>query len=721
MRVEELNFPENVVSILKEEATELNPPQLAAVKSGLLEGRDIVVASPTASGKTLIAEMAFVKNFLDGGKTVYMVPLKALASEKYDEFRKKYERIGMKIALSIGDLDSNDAWLQGYDLIIVSNEKMDSLLRHGVEWVNRITLMIIDEIHLLNDVSRGPTLEVVITRLRATAKTQVIALSATISNAEEIAAWLDARLVKSDYRPIELKKGVYYSGAVDFESEKMEIRNSMEGVLALCRHVLDKGNQALIFVSARRSSEAEAEKIAKKLAVSNADLHKISKDIENALHYPTKQCKRLAGVVKNGTAFHHAGLVAKQRKLIEDNFRSGKIKFLVATPTLAYGVNLPAHTVIVRDVRRYSGYGMDYIPVLEVQQFFGRAGRPRYHDNEGHAILIAKSEHESDELKERYIRAETEPIYSKLSVEPVLRMHVLALIATGFNSRNALEGFFSKTFFAHQYSDIGEVMLKVEKILRELESFGFIKIEKHGFISGEFVPAFALAEDAGLYATPLGKRVSKLYVDPASACHLIQNFGRQSSLEYLLAVNHCTEMWPLLSVREKEVEELEDVAEKSGIAAPDAWDIDYERFLREMKTSLMFVDWANESGEDKLLDSYGIAPGELYTKTRNAEWLLYAARELALILGKRDVANAANKLRIRLKHGIKEELIRLVKLRGIGRARARMLFNGGIKSPKDVKNNAAAVERILGKKIAESISREISDSGEYENYSETRK
>src|SRR3989344_8769053 len=194
MHLENLDIPENIIEILKKSGIEkLNEPQQMAVKKGLLQNKNLVVASPTASGKTLIAEMAFLNNFMKGGKSVYIVPLKALATEKYHEFKEKYEKLGMKIAIAIGDLDSNDQWLKGYDLIIVSNEKMDSLLRHNVDWAKSISLMVIDEIHLLNDASRGPTLEIVITRLRQECSAQIIALSATISNAEEIAKWLSAK------------------------------------------------------------------------------------------------------------------------------------------------------------------------------------------------------------------------------------------------------------------------------------------------------------------------------------------------------------------------------------------------------------------------------------------------------------------------------------------------------------------------------------------------
>src|SRR3989344_9217770 len=210
MLVEKLGMPEKITALLKTDGiTELNPPQVLAVKKGLLEGKNLVVASPTASGKTLIAEMAILSNFLDGKKSVYLVPLRALASEKYSDF-SKYKKIGMRVAVATGDMDETDGWLGSYDLIILSNEKMDSLLRHAAPWTKDISLIISDEIHLIDDPSRGPTLEVVLTQLAGITKSQIIALSATIENSKEIAEWLDAQLVESDYRPVKLEKGVMY-------------------------------------------------------------------------------------------------------------------------------------------------------------------------------------------------------------------------------------------------------------------------------------------------------------------------------------------------------------------------------------------------------------------------------------------------------------------------------------------------------------------------------
>ena len=213
------SIPEALYGILeKEKISNLRPAQVKAIEKGLLDGKNLLVCTPTASGKTLIAEIAALKSIIENkGKAIYIVPLKALASEKYKDFKQKYGHIA-KIALSIGDIDSSDSYLVEYDLIITTSEKLDSLIRHHAPWLSLISTIIIDEIHLINDVGRGPTLEILITILKQLLKNaQIIGLSATIGNPEELAAWLKAELVIDDWRPVKLHKGVYLNGEIEFE------------------------------------------------------------------------------------------------------------------------------------------------------------------------------------------------------------------------------------------------------------------------------------------------------------------------------------------------------------------------------------------------------------------------------------------------------------------------------------------------------------------------
>jgi len=211
-------LPEEIYEVLKnQKIDELRPAQKKALEAGLLEGKNLLVCTPTSSGKTLIAEFAMLDAILKGrGKALYIVPMKALASEKFRDFKSRYGGL-IRVALSIGDTDSSDNYLIEYDIIICTAEKLDSLIRHSAPWIKFISVVIIDEIHMINDPGRGPTLEILITLLREILKNvQIIALSATIGNPQELASWLKAELVIDNWRPVKLYKGIYYNGEITF-------------------------------------------------------------------------------------------------------------------------------------------------------------------------------------------------------------------------------------------------------------------------------------------------------------------------------------------------------------------------------------------------------------------------------------------------------------------------------------------------------------------------
>ncbi|MCK4497280.1 MAG: DEAD/DEAH box helicase [Candidatus Aenigmarchaeota archaeon] len=704
---------------------ELNPVQTKAVNAGLLEKNNMVIAAPTASGKTLVAEIAALETIKENKKVVYIVPLRALATEKYQEFKEKYEPLGIRIAISIGDLDSSDPWLANYDLIIVTSEKLDSLLRHGINWVESIGLVVADEIHLLNDPGRGPTLEVVLTRLRQFADPKILALSATINNYKELSEWLEAKSVKSDYRPVKLYRGICFDNRIDFIPKKSLKLNPEEANLKeLIEHVLAKKKQALVFISTRRGAESAAEKIAKTVKgkltpEEKKKLNKVSEKILGVLGHPTVQCHRVSGCVRDGVAFHHAGLTNKQRNLIEDAFKSGLIKAITATPTLAAGINLPAWRVIVKDLKRFdSGRGMDYIPVLEIQQMMGRAGRPKY-DSEGEAILLTNNKKDAGYAWDNYIRGEPENIYSKLGMEPVLRTHVLSLIASGVTpTKEELFNFFSKTFYAHQYKDMGNIKKILDKIISMLEEFRFIttgrKKEEGPFKSGT---SLLEEEKAELKPTRIGKRISELYIDPLTANHLIGGLGIAkergvNDFACLHMISNTLEMMPLPNIRKSDMEGLNEIVvkeEKNLIQKPpNPWDIEYDDFLRSLKNAWLLMVWCDEAGEDKILDRFSVTPGELRVRLNNADWLLYATQELGLLLGYMEILKDIRKTRLRVKYGVRKELLPLVRLKGIGRVKARLLYNSGLRSLDSLRKiPLASLERIIGPKTARQVKNQL--------------
>lgn len=514
MRVEELSIPDSVKAVLAKTGYDtLYPPQEDAITAGVLDGKNVVLASPTASGKTLVAELVILKSILEnGGKALYLTPLRALASEKYEDFQKytvveKSPGRRVRVAVTSGDYDSSDIYLANFDIIISTNEKADSLLRHRTPWIEDVSVVVADEIHLMTEADRGPTLEVVLTRLlKVNPRIQVLALSATIKNAAEIGKWLNANPITTEWRPVPLREGVYYDGQVQFKdgSSRFILRTDPNPIFNTAIDVIREGGQVLIFAETRRSAVEMGRKAAALLRrqlpkPDRRGLENIAQRILSSGER-TRLSETLAEQVLNGVAFHHAGLAGGQRRIIEDAFKAGRLKILSATPTLAAGVNLPARTVIISSYERYEpGYGRYPISVLEYKQFCGRAGRPKY-DKFGEAILIAKTEDEQDYLMKNYVTAEPERIWSKLGAEKVLRPHVLATIATRFaTSEDGLIRFFAKTFYAFQY-DPKMIRSKLGDIL--------------SFLNKEQMVEF---EGDELRATKFGRRVSELYIDPVSA------------------------------------------------------------------------------------------------------------------------------------------------------------------------------------------------------------
>jgi replicative superfamily II helicase/intein/homing endonuclease len=1206
VKVENLDLPSKIKEdYIDSGITELNPPQEKAVDAGLLENQDMIVAAPTASGKTFIAELAMVEQVIKQNKTaVYIVPLKALASEKYEDFKERYSNQEVKI--SVGDMDDEGEYLDTADIVVTTSEKLDSMLRHNPSWIHNIGLVVIDEIHLLTSQNRGPTLEVTITRLRELLEFQLLGLSATISNSDELAKWLNAELVESDYRPVELEEAVYEGNELEFydkDGGEKEVSDSSDEKIGaekngdsdinsafqtgtemaeeddeeryepvrtqdipdkhnskvqnILADTLEQDKQGIVFCSSRKGAEKSSDRVAK---VTEEDLTREEKSkldeyaeiIENVLGSPTEQCKRLAENVRKGSAFHHAGLVNRQRQVVEEAFREGYIKSVCATPTLAAGVNLPAFRVIIRDLKRYTGNGMEFIPVLEYEQmclpydqkivlsdgerrkigdiveeeqeleilssndgeiesknitdffcreaefleiktetgsvevtenhpvktdedwkdageleegdnlkllpdtvnsrnpfFFelmpeeayvkdaggiiekfkkefeltdaevaeklgiskstiyhykknrkacplegvlqaceeleirkseiadtislvkssygntidipekitenfmwllgiiltdgnlnrtedgrtgsthtairvfntneeiiekaksafralglecyeeereegkyrlevgntllaqvmnevfdipygaksqdtkipeiifslngnlqasfieglfdgdgsyyenqeeykrrihfssssekftedlqellaahgvksridskfvekvdfgdeeyevnktsyslkirnkdsvniladlinpvkaiiereeyssyhnsnnhrkkakehtevleiqekgkekvynievednhnyitsnrtllhncGRAGRPKY-DDKGEAISIAKNPGMTSEIVDRYIAGEPERIQSKLAVEPVLRMHTLALIASNFcNTHKELQDFYKKTFYAHQYSDIGSVEQKISKVVDQLREYEFLKEEK-------------------FEATPLGRRVSELYIDPDSANLILESLEKAEEkstkpISYLFMMCHTSELQPRLNVNAKEESDyakaLDDAEEYILEQVPNEWDVEYEMFLEVMKTAMMLNAWIDESDEQEIVDRFNTAPGGIRAKVSNADWLLYASKELANM--KELETGEIEKLRVRLKHGIKEELLSLVQYDQIGRVRARKLHDYGIRDAENIREtDFEKLKKLIGEKTARKLKKQV--------------
>ena len=715
MNPQELDIPQEIKDkLLKRGIDSLYPPQEDAIRTGVLEGKNLVLASPTASGKTLIAELCALRHVLElGGKVLYLTPLRALTWEKYEEFQAytdltKPDGKKIRVGVSSGDMDNSSPWLQAYDIVICTNEKCDSLLRHRSPWMTGISLVIADEVHLIGS-DRGPTLEVSLARLRQMSPDiQVLALSATISNTDEIAEWLKAESVTTDWRPVELREGVALGNHIVFRDGQVQgiEQYHKQDPINLALNSLDDGGQALIFVESRRRAQSTARGTGNALKNrlsrrEQTELHRIASEISSHGE-KTRLTDDLADIISNGAAFHHAGLNRQHRQIIETGFKEGFIKILCATPTLAAGVNLPARTVVIGNYRRFMpGYGMQPIKVMEYKQMSGRAGRPQY-DKEGVALLIAGSEDEQDYLMEDYILSKPERIDSRLAQESALRGHTLAAIAADYaHSEPSLLDFFGSTFYGYNYPTAG-IKLILGGILRYLNREGMIQYE------GDH-----------LVATDFGRRVSELYIDPLTAVVLRDGLKHGAmditDFTWLHLICHTPDMRPILRPRRKDFELVENYLEEHrdeiAFRVSQGVDyIDYEDALGEVKTAMVLDAWINEVTENDLLERYNVQPGDRYSAVTNGEWLLYSAHELAKTLGLPEPRRHLIELRNRVKHGVSKKLLQLVGLKGIGRVRAQVLYNSGYTTQAKLKRaNLTQLSNLpsIGAKLAKTIKEQV--------------
>ncbi len=731
----------------------LYPIQEQAISNGLLRGENLLITSPTASGKTLIAIMAALKKMEKKEKVIYMTPLRSLATEKYHDFlelnsinftnnnnnknlatvtknidfEKKYVAKKKKgdrkksfiVKLAMGNYDSPSNDLLNADIVILTNEKLDALIRNDSELLSNVGLFVIDEIHLMGDKDRGPTLEMMITKIkRFYQEAQILALSATVSNSKDIAEWLNCKLIENNWRPTELLEGVYDNGIVRMNNNtKIKINtyyNFQSIPVSVAIDSLESGGQTIIFAETRKRAASLAAKSVQgvfrlldkdqkeKAKKSALQLSKISDD--------TDITKNLIEMVSKGVGFHHAGLSQPIREIIEDSFKQGVIKLLVATPTLAAGVNLPARRVVLSSILRYDYDIGTNIPIsiLDYKQFCGRAGRPKY-DTFGEAIIIPESGMNSEELYDHYILGIPEPVNSKLFNEKALRFHILSTISTipGMK-KSELYDLFLNTLFAQNYRK-STIVFKIDVALESLEKWDLIKSKNERYI-----------------ATDFGKKTSILYIDPLTAIEFkneldtlneintneslkaitqhTQNEYNNLIIKFLHVISECSDFYPKLTLRKKDMDYFYNFVNKY---MEEEEDLLFD--LNEYNCSRSFLglyEWINESSERNLSDRLGIEPGDMHRIVESADWLLYTLNEFAKLFNRYDILETLSDLRIRTKYGVKQELLPLIKLEGVGRIRARALYNAGFVDIKLLKSTSESTISSISK-IGPSIAKKI--------------
>ena len=734
MKIEKLDLEPKVIDFLKSEGyEELFEPQEQSVKAGLFdEKKNFLITIPTASGKTLIAMLAILSHLSKHKtKVVYLTPLRALTSEKFEEF-KKLEKLNLgrkiKVALSTGDSKEKKEKLENADVIFLTNESMDANMAFQKDWIYDIGLVVSDEIHLIGDNTRGPTLEIILTRFKSgfigKNPPKIIGLSATISNSNELADWLNCELVESTFRRVPLSEAVYSRHIItnqdreetegNFAKNRQESRHP-KAWIGLGLDTVAEKHQCLIFAMTRKNAVAWAKEagldVVKELKPNQKkELEKISKKILPKEDYDnTKLTSELAKTVKNGTAFHHAGLDQRCRTIIENAFKNRHIKLLTATPTLAAGVNLPARRVVIPSVMRYTNNGLEKISILEYKQMCGRAGRPQY-DDIGESIIIAKGY--PDEILEHYVDGEPEPLESKtLDEDSSLRINLLGFIYTAskFNptSYEKIIKFFSQTFAAYQLSDDSVLEKKVTKQLEKLKEYGMI------------------TDENGFEPTKFGIRIFYLRIDPETAFDMtgyIEDYlrGTKHTFGILYMITNLHEFYSQYPIPDKYQGDMDDLID------PNEKLYRNQEFLREycFKSLLILYKWIDAMTYQDMSDHFDAEPGDIFYIKENAKDLVYIFTEIIkfwrdyakenkqkkIVSEYQSLIDESDLLKLQIQHGVPEKYLELVKIKQIGRVRAQILYKNGFKNRLDLEK--AKIEKLakidkIGLTIANNIKAEL--------------
>ncbi|WP_459193752.1 DEAD/DEAH box helicase [Halosimplex sp. J119] len=669
-----------------------NAMQCEVLPALLDSTENVVVSAPTASGKTALAEVAICEAIEADGTALFLAPLRALTNEKESEW-ERFEEMGYSVYVVTGERDLNPRRAERADILVMTPEKADSATRKHdsprYSFITDVDCCVIDEVHLLDSEKRGSVLEVTVSRLRRLCDPRVVALSATMPNVDDVAGWLDAPADNTfefgdKYRPVPLHADVrtYTHGDNAFADKYRRLYRALDIAEP---HIRDEG-QALVFVSSRQDTVQAAKKARDEIverdipmgARGDYDFHTDASELSN---------DTLRQSVLDGVGFHHAGLSKEDKNLVEQWFKEGKLQLLFSTSTLAWGVNLPARCVVIRDTKLHDPLEgeVDMSP-LDVLQMLGRAGRPGY-DDKGYAWVVCDS---SDADKYRTLLRDGKEIESRLAED--LDAHLNAEIALGtIGDIDDVMDWLETTFYyvraqsaPDEYASESALRERVSDTLRLLVARGFVE-----------------RENMRLEPTPLGRLASKFYLrldtarEFADLAELAEEEGELDQDAILEAIATAAE-FDSVSARSDERDAVAAVLGQTDDLDPGA-----RKVLAILESRMR-----------------GTTPGELQSDawviTQNVLRLLAALRAFLDRLAGATAANLARRIEARIENGISDDAVGLTAIDGVASGRASKLAAEGITTPAAVREAGVSGLRSAG--LSEGVADRVLDSaGELPN------
>jgi replicative superfamily II helicase len=648
----------------------------------LLGEDNVVVSAPTASGKTALAEVAISQTLEAGGTALFLAPLRALTNQKEREW-ERFEELGYSVYVVTGERDLNPRRAERADILVMTPEKADSATRKHdsprYSFVTDVDCVVIDEVHLLDSDNRGSVLEVTVSRLRRLCAPRIVALSATMTNVEDVAEWLEAPADSTfgfdeSYRPVPLHADVrtYSHGENAFADKYRRLYRALDIAEP---HVREEG-QALVFVSSRQDTVRAAEKARDELAQRDVpvgargdyDFHNDAADLSN---------DTLRQSVLDGVGFHHAGLSKADKDRVEAWFEAGTIQLLFSTSTLAWGVNLPARCVVIRDTKLHDPLEgeVDMSP-LDVLQMLGRAGRPGY-DDQGYAWVVCDR---SEADKYRRLLREGKPIESRLADDLAAHLNAEVALGTVRDIDEAMEWLETTFYYVRarsapdSYASESDLRAEVSETVRSLVDRGFLE-----------------REDLRLAPTQKGRLTSKFYLGLETA-HGFSTLCEREAIDdeaVLRAVATAAE-FDSVSARSDETNAVSAVLGETPDLDPGA-----RKVLAILRSSMR-----------------GTTPAELKSDAwvirQNARRLLAALRAFLDRFADARAANRARRIEARIENGISDDAVGLTAVDGVGAGRARSLAAAGMRTPADLR--AAEVDGLVSADLSEGVAERVLES-----------
>ncbi|CAH0605555.1 unnamed protein product [Chrysodeixis includens] len=716
--------------------TEMFEWQVACLSNSkvLFDCCNLVYSAPTSAGKTLVAEILTIKTILERQKKVIIIlPFVSIVREKMFYLQDILSSSGIRVEGFMGS-QSPPGGLQAVHVAICTIEKANSLVNRLLDEgsISELGAIVVDELHLLGDPSRGYILELLLTKIKYVSSNsndvqiQIVGMSATLPNLEMLANWLDAELFVTQFRPIPLDEfclvgSKYYDKqGKHVNTIDAQITPERDNVLNICLDTIKDGCSILIFCMTKNWCESLAQSIAVsfyKIGCEESEpglilrnqlkTDNIQEVLEQLKNCPVGLDQVLKKTISFGVAYHHAGLTFDERDIVEGGFKSGAIRVLVATSTLSSGVNLPARKVIIRS----PVFLRQPINILTYKQMIGRAGRMGK-DSKGESILICTEAEKK--IGFDLMMGSLDPVKSCIESEDKYMRAVLEMIASQVVSSKEQLDLYSKCTLLYTQQDLSESQnILLENTLDELTNFELVRVQKEG-------------DEEHYIATPLGKACLSSSMAPNDGLSLFCELQKarqclvlETDLHLIYLVTpysvssqwgnidwiHLLTLWESLTKAMKRVGELVGVQESFIIrclrGANKASNVQNKvNIHKRFYTALALQDLVNEVPLAEVANKFQCARGFLQSLQQGAATFAGMVTAFCRQLGWKNMEMLISQFQDRLHFGIHSELLELMRLPSLNGMRARTLFDSGFESISSIASaDANTIENILHKSM----------------------